>query len=117
MNHTCIPKVGVFLLHLEKLNFSQALNSCRTKNSELAHVISETRTTALSRLVKQMRVSRGPKRAYVGLDDTKVEGRFTTTMGKGGRTPTASRQASKHETKETKADVSIMTQTGVRRFS
>jgi hypothetical protein len=36
---------------------------------------------------------------------------------KGGRTPTASRQASRHETKETKADVSIMTQTGVRRFS
>jgi hypothetical protein len=35
---------------------------------------------------------------------------------KGGRTPTASRQASGHETKETKADVSIMTQTGVRRF-
>jgi hypothetical protein len=36
---------------------------------------------------------------------------------KGGRTPTASRQATRHETKETKADVSIMTQTGVRRFS
>jgi hypothetical protein len=35
---------------------------------------------------------------------------------KGGRTPTASRQASRHETKEAKADVSIMTQTGVRRF-
>jgi hypothetical protein len=35
---------------------------------------------------------------------------------KGGRTPTASKQASRHETKETKADVSIMTQTGVQRF-
>jgi hypothetical protein len=35
----------------------------------------------------------------------------------GGQTPTALRQASRHETKETKADVSIMTQTGVRRFS
>jgi hypothetical protein len=33
-----------------------------------------------------------------------------------GRTPTASRQASRHETKETKADVSIMTQTDVLRF-
>jgi hypothetical protein len=32
---------------------------------------------------------------------------------KGSRTPTASR----HETKETKADVSIMTQTGMRQFS
>jgi hypothetical protein len=31
-------------------------------------------------------------------------------MNKGGCTPTASRQASRHETKETKADVSIMTQ-------
>jgi hypothetical protein len=36
---------------------------------------------------------------------------------KGGRTPTASRQASRHETKKTKADVSIITQTSVRRFS
>jgi hypothetical protein len=34
---------------------------------------------------------------------------------KGGRTPNASRQASRHKTKATKADVSIMTQTGVRR--
>jgi hypothetical protein len=40
-----------------------------------------------------------------------------TLYFKGGRTPTASRQASRHETKETKAGVSIMTQTGVRRFS
>jgi hypothetical protein len=36
---------------------------------------------------------------------------------KGGRTPTASRQASRHETKKAKADVNIMTQIGVRRFS
>jgi hypothetical protein len=41
----------------------------------------------------------------------------TTSTSKGGCTPTASRQASRHETKKTKADVSIMTQTGVRRFS
>jgi hypothetical protein len=34
---------------------------------------------------------------------------------KDGRTPTASRQASRHETKEIKADVSIMTHTGERR--
>jgi hypothetical protein len=42
---------------------------------------------------------------------------FLSKKFKGGRTPTASRQASKHEAKKTKADVSIMTQTGVRRFS
>jgi hypothetical protein len=41
----------------------------------------------------------------------------TSNLPKGDRTPTASRQASRHETKETKADVSIMTQAGVRRFS
>jgi hypothetical protein len=38
-------------------------------------------------------------------------------LPKGSHTPTASRQASRRQTKETKADVSIMTQTGVRRFS
>jgi hypothetical protein len=42
---------------------------------------------------------------------------FKRTQFKGGCTPTASRQTSRHETKETKADVSIMTQIGVRRFS
>jgi hypothetical protein len=36
---------------------------------------------------------------------------------KGGRTAIALRQASRHETEETKADVSIMIQTGVRRLS
>jgi hypothetical protein len=52
-----------------------------------------------------------------------VQGELSTmpitvvARSKGGRTPTASRQASRHETKKTKADVSIMTQTGVRRFS
>jgi hypothetical protein len=35
----------------------------------------------------------------------------------GDRTLTASREASRHETKERKVDVSSMTQTGVRRFS
>ncbi|XP_021914249.1 uncharacterized protein LOC110827162 isoform X2 [Zootermopsis nevadensis] len=81
IDHTCIPKLGVFQLHPERLNFAQALNSCRTNNSELAHVISELRTTALSSLVMQLGGNRGPKRAYVGLEDRKVEGRFTTTMG------------------------------------
>jgi hypothetical protein len=37
-------------------------------------------------------------------------------LPKGGLTPTASRQASRHVTKKTKDDVSIITQTGVRRF-
>jgi hypothetical protein len=80
-NHTCVPKVGVFLLHPQRLNFSEALNSCRTSNSELAHVISEDRTTALSELVKKLEEKRGPKRAYVSLEDSKVEGQFVTTMG------------------------------------
>ena len=81
INHTCVPKVGVFLLHPQRLNFSEALNSCRASNSELAHVISEVRTTALSELVKKLGESRGPKRAYVSLEDSKIEGRFMTTMG------------------------------------
>jgi hypothetical protein len=42
---------------------------------------------------------------------------FSEVNIKGGRTPTASRQVLRYGTKETKADVSIMTQTGVRRFS
>jgi hypothetical protein len=38
-------------------------------------------------------------------------------LSKGGRTRTESRQASRHEKKEKKADVSVMTETGVRRVS
>jgi hypothetical protein len=69
------------MLHHQRLNFSEALNSCRASNSELAHVISEVRTTALSALVRKLGETRGPKRAYVSLEDSKVEGRFITTMG------------------------------------
>ena len=71
----------MFLLHPERRNFSEALNSCRTSNSKLAHVVSEVRTTALSELIKKLGENRGPKRAYVSLEDRKVEGRFITTMG------------------------------------
>jgi hypothetical protein len=80
-NHTCIPNVGVFLLHHQRLNFSEALNSWGASNREIAHVISEVRTTALSELVKNLGEYRGPKRTYVSLEDSKVEGQFMTTMG------------------------------------
>jgi hypothetical protein len=42
---------------------------------------------------------------------------YSFSVFKGGRTPTAPKQASRHKTKEIKADVSNMTQTGVRWFS
>jgi hypothetical protein len=35
----------------------------------------------LSELVKKLGENRGPKRAYVSLEDSKVEGQFMTTMG------------------------------------
>ncbi|XP_069674130.1 uncharacterized protein [Periplaneta americana] len=76
-NHSCVPRVGVFSLHDERLNFSQAVNACRASYSELAHVASEARTTALSSLVSE----RDHKMAYIGLENRKTEGQFVTTKG------------------------------------
>jgi hypothetical protein len=52
----------------------------------------------------------------IHLDNGGENARRHSDWSKGGRTPTA-RQASRHETKKIKADVSIMTQTGMGRFS
>ncbi|KAJ9587877.1 hypothetical protein L9F63_018689 [Diploptera punctata] len=67
-NYTCVPKVGLIELN-------------RDKNSEMAHVVSETRTSYMSSLIKQLGHHHMIRKAYVGLHDILHEGKFITTRG------------------------------------
>ncbi|PSN48577.1 hypothetical protein C0J52_14668 [Blattella germanica] len=80
-NYTCIPKVGLFQINQEQLNFREALTNCRKKDSELAHVVSEIRTSSLATLIKQFGKHGIVKKAYISLQDIKQEGFFKTTIG------------------------------------
>lgn len=77
---TCIKSVGLFLLNKQKKNYSEAIAACQSWGGDLAHVLSESRTNALSNLVLR-EIQEWYKAAYVGLDDTKVEGLFQTPLG------------------------------------
>ncbi|XP_012283231.1 uncharacterized protein LOC105701235 isoform X2 [Orussus abietinus] len=49
----CIPKVGIFLLSMNKKNYTKARESCQKLNGSLAHVVSEERTEGLAKLISE----------------------------------------------------------------
>lgn len=79
-NATCVKSVGLFLLNKQKLNYTEAIAFCQSVGGDLAHVVTEARTNALSALIAG-EIQEWYKAAYVGLDDRKVEGRFETSLG------------------------------------
>lgn len=79
-NTTCIRSVGLFLLNKEKKNYTEAIASCQQWGGDLAHVLSESRTSTLSNVI-QSEIQEWYKAAYVGLDDIRVEGLFQTPLG------------------------------------
>ncbi|RZB66654.1 uncharacterized protein BDFB_004386 [Asbolus verrucosus] len=78
-NATCVKSVGLFDVVQEKRNYTEAINFCQNLGADLADVMSEVRTNALSTLLKSQRG--WYKAAYVGLEDTDVEGTFENPMG------------------------------------
>ena len=80
-NTTCLPGVGIFILHLTRLNFSNAKEACEVQGAHLALITSEERTNGLSRLVATLGSSSRLHRAYVGLTDIDQEGKFTSVLG------------------------------------
>lgn len=93
-----MPGVGLFRVRgpspgPERANHSVAAERCRDDNGELAHVLSEARTTGLSSLLSTKGLdsknrTTGPvNRAYVDLDDIAQEGMFVTSAGKKGLPP------------------------------
>lgn len=78
-NSTCVVGVGIFNLHEQRANYTEAIEICREEGGELANVLTETRTNGLSSIVSTMKTER---KAYVGMDDIEQEGKFMTITGK-----------------------------------
>lgn len=72
--------MGLFLLNKDKKNYTEAISSCQRWGGDLAHVLSEPRTNALSNVILN-EIQEWYKAAYVGLDDTRFEGLFQTPLG------------------------------------
>ncbi|XP_017773828.1 PREDICTED: uncharacterized protein LOC108560683 isoform X2 [Nicrophorus vespilloides] len=79
-NSHCIKSIGMFRLIDVKENYSTAIDQCQKLGGDLAHILSESRTNALSNLVSNF-VRDWYKVAFVGLDDTRREGLFETPLG------------------------------------
>lgn len=62
-----------------KLNYSEAVENCQSIYSDLAHVLTETRTTSLAKMLAFL--TDWYKAAYIGLDDRKIEGQYETPLG------------------------------------
>ncbi|XP_055919183.1 uncharacterized protein LOC129951179 [Eupeodes corollae] len=71
-NFICVPEVGIFSLNFSKENYETAYTFCKnTTNGTLAHVASEKRTIALSKILQDSNFKNGSsKLAYVGLNFT-----------------------------------------------
>lgn len=80
-NLTCVPRVGMFQLHREFANFSEAANICEWEGSQLARVVSADRTNHLSNLVASLGSAKAIHLAYVGMHDSLQEGAFQTVAG------------------------------------
>ncbi|KAL1458526.1 hypothetical protein WDU94_008668 [Cyamophila willieti] len=75
-NVTCVPKVGMFKLHKEKMNFTAAQEVCIEEGGYLANVLNEQKTNALSSLIASVYSGRGKHLVYVGLHDSDMEGQY-----------------------------------------
>ncbi|KAI5705203.1 hypothetical protein M8J75_012966 [Diaphorina citri] len=73
-NVSCVPKVGMFKLHTEKMNFTAAQDVCEEEGGYLANVLTEQKTNALSALIASVYSGRGKHMVYVGLHDMDMEG-------------------------------------------
>lgn len=80
-NLTCVPRVGMFQLHREIANYSEAATICEWEGSQLARVISADRTNHLSNLVASLGSPKALHLAYVGMHDSLQEGTFQTVSG------------------------------------
>lgn len=72
--------MGLFYLIKQKRNYTEAISFCQQRGGDLAHVLSEARTQALSSVILN-EIQEWYKAAYVGLDDTRTEGLFQTPLG------------------------------------
>lgn len=80
-NASCLPGIGVFLYYHRFDNYTMASRLCDTSGAALAHILSEARTKALSKLVQQQRNDSRPGIAYIGLNRSAGHEKFSTAIG------------------------------------
>ncbi|XP_044728800.1 uncharacterized protein LOC123292275 [Chrysoperla carnea] len=82
LTYTCLPSIGLFNLHKEHVNYTQAADICKEEGGDLAHILTDSRTIAISSFLRQSfkgaDISR--KLAYVGLQDVNGNGKFQTPL-------------------------------------
>ncbi|XP_054283592.1 uncharacterized protein LOC129000656 [Macrosteles quadrilineatus] len=77
-NVTCILQLGMFHLHSEGANYTEAVSWCEGEGAQLARVTTVVRTTKLSTLVATLGPTSKLLQAYVGLNDISQEGFFVS---------------------------------------
>ncbi|XP_039281011.1 uncharacterized protein LOC111056023 isoform X2 [Nilaparvata lugens] len=80
-NVTCVPGIGIFILHNESRNHSEAVQLCREEGGVLASPLSEKRSMYLGHLIASTGKSGVSDKWYVGLDDIQMEGTFVSSTG------------------------------------
>lgn len=66
-------------MHREKSNYTYAIIQCQNQGGDLANVLSEKRTNALSKLIKNG-IKDWYRAAFVGLDDLQSRGEFKNSL-------------------------------------
>lgn len=80
-NATCIPTLGMFILHTIPANYSTAFNICLIDNGQLAHIASEKRTNELSKLLQINARKSEDVMSFIGLNESDSPGKFVTSNG------------------------------------
>ncbi|XP_014253174.1 uncharacterized protein LOC106668713 [Cimex lectularius] len=75
-NVSCIPKVGVYQLHKERKNYTEAEEICEEEGGFLADITSEMYTVHITSLISSQKV----KKAYIGLYENEQTREFVTSQ-------------------------------------
>ncbi|XP_075213656.1 uncharacterized protein LOC142319867 [Lycorma delicatula] len=81
INVSCIPGIGIFTFHFEKMNYTQAEIACLEDGGLLASTITEQKTRQLATLMMSFDEYKKNMQAYIGLNDIENEGTFISSSG------------------------------------
>lgn len=79
-NSTCIPSLGMFVLHSKPANYSAAYNNCLSDNGQLVHIATDKRTNEMSKFLKRsISSATSDLVAFVGLNESNAQSKFFTS--------------------------------------
>ncbi|XP_024217013.1 uncharacterized protein [Halyomorpha halys] len=74
INQTCLPRIGVYLVHRERKNFTEARDTCESEDGYLADISNAPKTVQLASALAKEHI----RKAFVGL--SQEEGYFITSQ-------------------------------------